>query len=240
MELRRIFSDRKKPGMSTPETPSLKEIEQRLKAHVPQDGQGGDHMLNPGMKKKEGTLREAAVLILLVKKPDGSLSVIFTERTTTLTAHAGQISFPGGGVDKTDKNEIETALREASEEIGLDVKNARVLGQLEDYVTRTGYRVRPVVAVLETQQEWQPQASEVAKIFEVPLAHILSPKGLHEESLTFEGGERRFFACDFDGQHIWGATAGMLKSFANAITTPTEGKPGNDNPAPPKNASKGP
>lgn len=221
--------------------PSLEDIESRLKIYARQPG-NGDHALNPGMKQKEGSLRDAAVLILLLKKPDGSLSVLFTERTTNLNSHAGQISFPGGGVEKKDKNEIETALREASEEIGLDQKNARVLGQLEDYVTRTGFRVKPVVAVLETDQAWQPQETEVAKIFEVPLEHILSPQGLHEENLTFEGGERRFYACDHDGHHIWGATAGMLKSFTNAIQPPEPGSPGNDNPAPKKidSAAKGP
>ena len=237
MELKRVFPNRKESVVTVP---SLEDIEARLKTYAPAPG-NGDHALNPGMKQKEGTLRDAAVLILLLKKPDGSLSVLFTERTTTLNSHAGQISFPGGGVEKKDKNEIETALREASEEIGLEPSNARVLGQLEDYVTRTGFRVKPVVAVLEVSQEWKPQPSEVAKIFEVPLEHILSPKGLHEENLTFEGGERRFYACDHDGHHIWGATAGMLKSFANAIED-SKGSPGNDNASHKKMdpATKGP
>jgi 8-oxo-dGTP pyrophosphatase MutT (NUDIX family) len=199
--------------------PSLADIEKRLKDYAPAAANGDDR-LNPGLRKKEGALRDAAVLILLVPQDDGSYSVLFTERTKTLHAHAGQISFPGGGVEEGDADDKATALREASEEIGLDPANARVLGALEDYVTRTGFRVRPVVAVLETRQDWTPNPDEVAKIFEVPLDYLLKPGSLQEESLVFEGGERRFYALNYGGNHIWGATAGMLHSFADAVADP--------------------
>lgn len=197
--------------------PSLADIEKRLKDYAPPKG-NGDHSLNPGMASKE-SLRDAAVLILLIPRDEG-VTVLFTERTKTLNAHAGQISFPGGGVDEEDEDNKATALHEALEEIGLDPKNARVIGELEDYVTRTGFRIKPVVAVLEKDQEWVPNPGEVAKIFEVPLDFILKPGNLVKESLVFEGGERWFYACTFDGNHIWGATAGMLRSFADAIADP--------------------
>lgn len=211
--------------------PSLADIEKRLKDYVP-PASNGDDRLNPGLKKKEGALRDAAVLILLVPQADGSFGILFTERTKTLHAHAGQISFPGGGVEKADADNKATALREASEEIGLDPKNARVIGELEDYVTRTGFRVKPVVAVLEKPQDWTPNPDEVAKIFEVPLEYMLKPGSLQEESLVFEGGERWFYALNYGGNHIWGATAGMLHSFAEAVADP----PANANtpPAPKK------
>jgi 8-oxo-dGTP pyrophosphatase MutT (NUDIX family) len=199
--------------------PSLAEIEKRLKGYVPPQG-NGDDKLNPGIKKKDGALREAAVLILLVPHADGSMSILFTERTTTLHAHAGQISFPGGGVEEDDADNKVTALREASEEIGLDPKNARVIGELEDYVTRTGFRVKPVVAVLENEQDWKPNADEVAKIFEVPLDYILKHGSIEQESLVFESGERWFYVLHHGGHRIWGATAGMLKSFADAVSDP--------------------
>jgi 8-oxo-dGTP pyrophosphatase MutT (NUDIX family) len=222
-------------------TPSLADIEQRLKSYAPPARQNGDHALNPGLKTKDDdALRDAAVLILLVPQDDGSLSILFTERTTTLHAHAGQISFPGGGVEDDDRDNRATALREASEEIGLDISNARVIGELEDYVTRTGFRVKPVVAVLEKSQIWTPNPGEVAKIFEVPLDFILKSGNLVEESLTFEGGERRFYAVTYDGNHIWGATAGMLKDFSDAIAGPPPAdktlSPPKKNDAPPKSA----
>ena len=197
-------------------TITLKDIEAKLKAaRAPKPG-NGDHALTPGMEARPAT-REAAVLILLIPQADGSLNVLFTERTTTLKAHAGQVSFPGGGVEAQDKTRADTALREAQEEIGLDPANARVLGTLDDYVTRTGFCVTPVVAVLENAQGWQPQESEVARIFEVPLGHILDEKGLTREGVTFEGGERFFYAVYFDGARIWGATAGMLNAFKEVL-----------------------
>ena len=214
-------------------TPSLADIEKRLKEYIP-PAENGDDRLNPGLKKKDGALRDAAVLILLIPR-DGGFSILFTERTKTLHAHAGQISFPGGGVEEDDADNAETALREASEEIGLDPKNARVIGELEDYVTRTGFRVKPVVAILEKEQDWAPNPGEVASIFEVPLDYLLKPGNLSEESLVFESGERWFYACNYGGHHIWGATAGMLKSFANAISDPPTNANSNA-AAPPKKA----
>ena len=118
-----------------------------------------------------------------------------------------------------------TAIREAQEEIGLDPANARVLGVLDDYITRTGFRVTPVVALLETPQKWAPQDSEVARIFEVPLEYILAPNSLKPESLTFEGGERFFYAIYHEGARIWGATAGMLKAFTDIISPPAGDSP---------------
>jgi 8-oxo-dGTP pyrophosphatase MutT (NUDIX family) len=211
---------------------TLKEIEDRLSAYVPKTG-NGDGALNPGMPLA-AVRRDAAVLILLIPQADGSYNILFTERTKHLSSHAGQISFPGGGVEAKDKDAYDTALRETAEEIGLDPANARVLGQLGEYVTRTGFRVTPVVAVLETPQEWTPQASEVARIFDVPIATIA--QNLSEESLTFEGGERRFYGMTHDGAHIWGATAGMLKEFIDHIWSPppANDKSANDRPAAPK------
>ena len=201
---------------------TLKDIEEHLKAYKPGAG-SGDGALNPGMVMHPPT-RDASVLILLIERPEG-VTILFTERTHTLNAHAGQVSFPGGGVEAKDKDAHETALREAQEEIGLVPANARVIGQLDEYVTRTGFRVTPVVAVLEKDQTWVPSPDEVARIFEVPVESIFQE--LKEESLTFEGGERRFYGMMWDDVHIWGATAGMLRNFADVVNRPAP--PKNDN-----------
>lgn len=192
-----------------------KEIEEKLKTVV-KPATEGDHSLNPAMRPPE-TLRKAAVLILLVKKEDG-LHVLFTERTAHLTSHPGQISFPGGGCEAQDKSMAETALRESAEEIGLDPKNARVIGQLSDYITRSGYIVTPVVAVLENDQQWKPDENEVAGLFDVPLDYILTKGNIREEAVSFEGKERRFFAIDWREFRIWGATAGILHNFAEILS----------------------
>lgn len=191
---------------------NLKELEERIGRYSPVPG-NGDGALNPGMKLPEPS-RDAAVLILIIPRKDGPV-ILFTERNKTLNAHAGQVSFPGGGIEKGDKDCAETALRESAEEIGLDPRNVRVIGELDEYVTRSGYRVTPVVAVLDTEQEWTPNPNEVERIFEVPVDFILA--NLKEESLTFEGGERRFYGVHWNDVHIWGATAGMLRNLADVV-----------------------
>lgn len=177
---------------------------------------------------------QAAVLLPLVMRD--RLSLLLTRRTPHLSTHSGQIALPGGKLDETDADATAAALREAQEEIGLDPAHARVLGTLDDYVTRTGFRVTPVVAVLEKGQDWAPQEAEVARIFEVPLAHILAEESLKRESVTFEGGERFFYAVYFEGARIWGATAGMLNAFKEAITVPAPPAPPPPKINPPRNA----
>ncbi len=211
---------------------TLKDIEDHLKAYTPASGTRGDGSLNPGMTMPAPT-RDASVLILLIERPEG-VTILFTERTHTLNAHAGQVSFPGGGVEAQDKDAHATALREAQEEIGLVPANARVIGQLDEYVTRTGFRVTPVVAVLEKDQNWIPSPDEVARIFEVPVDTIF--QDLKEESLTFEGGERRFYGMRWDDVHIWGATAGMLRNFADVVNKPVP--PANDTIQPKSDSRK--
>lgn len=191
---------------------TLKNIEERIAKYRPAPG-NGDGALNPGMTLPPPK-KDAAVLIIVIPRKEG-VTILFTERNKALHAHAGQVSFPGGGVESMDRDANETALRESAEEIGLDPKNARIIGQLDEYVTRSGFRVTPVVAVLDAPQDWTPNPNEVERVFEVPVDFIL--QNLKEESLTFEGGERRFYGMYWDGAHIWGATAGMLRNFIDAV-----------------------
>lgn len=176
----------------------------------------GDHLLNPGMTVPP-PWKPAAVLIPLLTAEDG-VSVLFTERSLQLTVHAGQISFPGGRQEAQDETPAATALREAREEIGLLPENVTLLGRLDDYLTRTGFCVTPVVGLVgEAQPEWTPDRREVARIFTVPLAHILGQGGLREETALADPERRRFYACRWEGAHIWGATAGMLKNLTEVI-----------------------
>lgn len=156
----------------------------------------------------------ASVLIPLVLRAHG-LSMLLTRRTAHLTDHAGQISFPGGRAEAYDASPVETALRETEEEIGLARRHIDVIGTLPDYVTGTGYRVTPVVALVTPPFELAPDANEVAEVFEVPLAFLMN--GAHHRRLSVElpdgSGRRSFYAMPFERFFIWGATAGMLRNL---------------------------
>jgi 8-oxo-dGTP pyrophosphatase MutT (NUDIX family) len=155
----------------------------------------------------------AAVLIPLVVRPEG-LTMLLTRRTDHLNTHAGQISFPGGRAEEVDLSPVDTALREAQEEIGLERRHVEIIGQLPDYLTGTGYHVIPVVGLLTPPFELSADSGEVAEIFEVPLAHLMN--GAHHQRLSIDlpaGGRRSFYAMPYGRYFIWGATAGMVRNL---------------------------
>lgn len=168
--------------------------------------------------KDFGDPRVAAVLVPLVAREEG-LTVLLTQRADHLNDHAGQVSFPGGRHEPFDADSTATALREAQEEVGLDPARVEVLGALPDYLTGTGFRVTPVVALVHPPFTVKADSFEVAEIFEVPLSFLMDPSHHEVRLFRWEGGERRFFAMpyprsDADGDYfIWGATAGMLRNF---------------------------
>lgn len=161
------------------------------------------------------TVRPAGVLILLVEHGD-QLNVVLTQRTAHLYDHAGQISFPGGRQDEGDADIIATALREAAEEIGTDSSQIEIVGTLPQYVTVTAYEITPVVAKSKPQK-YTCQPFEVADVFEVPLAHLLDEKNWRRDSFMREGQRREYWAVPFNERYIWGATAGMLRTFREVL-----------------------
>jgi len=175
----------------------------------------GDHDLNPG-RFPDRPLVPAAVLVPLIAHPTG-LTVLFTLRTPHLADHAGQISFPGGRIDPGDTDEQAAALREAREEIGLAASDIRLVGQLDTYVTRTGFRVEPVVGLLSPPLVLRPDPFEVAEVFEAPLDFLVDPANRRRESRIYEGSERFFWAIPWEHHYIWGATAGMLVNLADVL-----------------------
>ena len=161
--------------------------------------------------------RNAAVLIALVQREHG-LNLLLTRRNAHLSQHAGQISFPGGRAEAQDNNAIATALRETSEEVGLDPNLVEVIGQLPEYHTITGYRVTPVVgAVIEMPQLTLDQ-NEVEEIFEVPLQFLMDGAAHERRTIHFIDAQRQevrrsFYAMPYQNYFIWGATAGMLRNL---------------------------
>lgn len=166
----------------------------------------------------EGTrLRDAAVLVPMVER-DGRVNLLLTQRTEHLAAHAGQISFPGGGVEAADASREDTALRETEEEIGLARRHVKVLGALPEYLLPTGFRITPVVGWIEAPFDTQPDPYEVADIFEIPLSHFMDPARYQRHEYHFNGRHRHYVAIPYEGRYIWGATAGMLLSLARVLS----------------------
>ncbi|MBL8659083.1 MAG: CoA pyrophosphatase [Rhodospirillales bacterium] len=178
-------------------------------------GERGDHNLNSDMEPFL-PLKPAAVLIPLVDRPEG-LSVLLTRRTAHLAHHAGQVSFPGGHIEPADEGPADTALRETEEEVGIDRRSIEVLGHLDVYVTRTGFVVTPVVALVHPPFTLRPDDHEVDEVFEVPLAFLLDPANHQKCSAEFEGVTRYFYAMPYGRHFIWGATAGMLVNLYEVL-----------------------
>jgi len=159
---------------------------------------------------------DAAVMVPLIQRPQG-VQVLLTQRTAHLSDHAGQISFPGGRVEASDATREETALRETEEEIGLSRDLVRVLGRLPEYEIPSGFRITPIVGWVEPPFDLTLDAFEVASAFEAPLAHFLDPERYQRREYRFRGRHRHYMAVPYEGRYIWGATAGMLYSFAKML-----------------------
>ena len=158
----------------------------------------------------------ASVLFPIVLR-EGGPAVLLTQRTEHLRDHAGQISFPGGRAEPGDPSPEYTALREAEEEIGLAARHVEIAGFLPEYRTVTGYRITPVVGFLTPPFTLRPDSSEVAEVFEVPLAFLLDPANHQRHSREYQGTTRYFFAMPYGRHYIWGATAGIIVSLARAM-----------------------
>jgi 8-oxo-dGTP pyrophosphatase MutT (NUDIX family) len=185
-------------------------------APVSVDAVYGDQDARP----EASTLKAAAVLLPIVAQPE-ELTVLFTRRTAHLRAHSGQISFPGGRVERRDATPEETALRETQEEIGLAPARIEVLGRLADYHTRTGYRVTPVVGLVSSPFALSLDAHEVDEAFEVPLSFLLDPANHQRHSREFQGRQVQYYAIPYRDYYIWGATAGMLVNFYRHLVAGT-------------------
>lgn len=174
----------------------------------------GDHLLNPGiLSHLEGiNLRDAAVLVPVVDDADGA-KVILTQRATKMRKHSGQIAFPGGGVDAEDESVEMAALREAEEEIGLDRRFVQPVGRLPDYFAATGFRITPVLSVVQRGFQLKLNPTEVEQAFEVPLAFLMDPANHETGSREWQGVVRHFYRMPYGERDIWGITAGILRTL---------------------------
>lgn len=154
----------------------------------------------------------AAVLIALVRRAAG-LSVLYTERSPELRAHSGQISFPGGRIDPGDADAADAALREATEEVALDRRDARILGYMPSYYTGTNYLITPVVAVVAPSKPFIPNPREVHSVFEVPLERLMRDESYGTFRIMRGDREHSSWQIQHGELTIWGITANLTRRF---------------------------
>lgn len=180
-----------------------------------------EHSVEKKFSKREPAL--AAVLVPLVMRDE--LTLLLTQRTTNLSTHSGQIAFPGGRTDESDHDAVDTALREAYEEIGLTRKHVEILGTLPTYITGTAFIITPVVALIRPGFALCPNPGEVADVFEVPFKYLMNPANHRRHEMNFDGDIRQWLSMPYienssnanenasTERYIWGATAGMLRNL---------------------------
>ena len=176
-----------------------------------------DFDLNADVKlPPERKLRPAGVLVAVLCDEQGA-HVVLTKRSSALKHHPGQIAFPGGKQDAGDADIVATALREASEEIGLDPVNVEVMGQMPPHETVTGFMVTPVVARIRQPFTAVPEPGEVDEVFQVPLDHLMDPARYLIQSRHWRGSRRYYYTVPFGPYYIWGATARILRGLAERM-----------------------
>ncbi|MGV1015826.1 MAG: NUDIX hydrolase [Fluviibacter phosphoraccumulans] len=177
-----------------------------------------DEPVPPEIRERLLTGRRPAAVLIPILQPatNAPLRLLLTQRTAHLRDHAGQISFPGGGLNPGE-GAMAGALREAHEEIGLDPSKVDLFGQMPQYHTGTGFSVSPMIGFVETPCDLVPDPGEVADIFDVPLDFILDPRNMRQETRFYRGAWRSFLAVPWSGRYIWGATAGMLAQLSRIV-----------------------
>jgi 8-oxo-dGTP pyrophosphatase MutT (NUDIX family) len=166
--------------------------------------------------------KTAAVLVPVVAR-EPEVTVLLTLRTSHLNAHSGQIAFPGGKIEEGDATPVETALRETGEEVGIPPALVTPLSLLDLHNTGTGFRIIPVLALVDPAIKPVPQPDEVAEIFEVPLSFLMEVENHKEEHRDWRGRNVRFYAMEYEQRYIWGATAAILRNLYERLYAPEAG-----------------
>ena len=165
----------------------------------------------------------AAVLVPVRPSAGGGFELVLTRRSGDLENHPGQVAFPGGVVDASDDGVVHTALREAQEELSVPPERVEVLGRLDDALTVTGFHVAPVVGLLPADLELRADPKEVARVFALPLPLLNDTARWRQQIHHWRGNEVAAWHLDFDGEDIWGATARILRGFADILWRSGEG-----------------
>lgn len=157
--------------------------------------------------------RPAAVLIPILLQPEPR--VILTVRNPGMASHAGQVALPGGGRFADEGYPLETALREASEEVGMATDRVELLGLLDSFDTISAWRIIPVVGVISARVRLKPCSREVCEIFSLPLNQVLDSASYRRHVVTRQGHDYDMFSMNSGIRTVWGATAAILHDLAS-------------------------
>lgn len=193
------------------------ELRERLRRVVLREGEGGPAIVHGAelLALSDAPPIPAAVLVPFVGGE--TPGVLLTKRNEKLRRHAGQVSFPGGRIEPEDRGPVTAALREAEEEVGLDPADVEVLGRLGDFLTGTGFRITPVVAMIPPGLPLAPDPIEVEAAFEFPLDVLLDPRAPRRERQERDGRLREVWVWPHPQHYIWGATAAILAHLAEKL-----------------------
>ena len=158
----------------------------------------------------------AAVLFPLIEKKE-VINLILTTRSQNVGSHPGQVCFPGGKLDKKDNSLINCAKREALEEIGLRNSQIKILGQIDECITGTDFKVTPIIGSISNNFIPKIQVSEVADIFEVPLDFFLNKNNLKRKNAEYKGKNYSYYEYNWKRKKIWGSTARMIVNFCEIM-----------------------
>ena len=189
-----------------PSTDPVLEVMNRLPVHIVKD------------YLQKINLKHAGVLLGLQQSASG-INIILTKRTTKLKNHAGEISLPGGSFDESqDSSIIETAVREANEEIGLAQSSSEIIGFVPPQISLgTGFIVTPVIAFVEDDFSPVRNQDEVEEIFQVPLDFLMDQVNLEHQHKVYDEIKWSVYSYSYEQYYIWGLTAQIIRKFCNLI-----------------------
>ncbi|XP_052200740.1 nudix hydrolase 15, mitochondrial-like isoform X1 [Diospyros lotus] len=199
-------------------TPTFTDVE------APKVPAGSVESANPVIQQPQrvGSGR-AAVLICLFEGDDGDLRVILTKRSSRLSTHSGEVALPGGKAEEGDADDVETAIREAKEEIGLDPSLVNVVTVLEPFLSKYCIRVTPVIGILYDKRAFSPtpDVAEVEEVFDVPLEMFIKVENWRANEIEWMGAKHllHYFDYETDSKEfvIWGLTARILIRAASIV-----------------------
>jgi len=165
---------------------------------------------------EQGNLIPSAVLFPIVQDSDG-LKVLLLQRSNQVEHHSGEVSFPGGRIDSADKSPLDAALRESREEVGILRQNVEMLGELDDYLTVTGYHITPFLGLLSDVSDLSPRTIETTDLFFVPLSFFQDPQNIKKQYIEWQGQPRVVYVSVYANKTIWGATLAMIMNFIEVI-----------------------
>lgn len=186
-------------------------------SHAP-DEADGDFRFNTGLEDliRAHAVKDAAVLVGVIERA-GEARMVLTKRNERMRTHSGQVALPGGRIDPDDASPVAAALRECEEETAVPRDALRPVGQLPVYLSGSGYRIHPVLAVIEGDPPMRPNPGEVETIFEVPLAYLMDRANHRRGSVEWRGKRRYFIEMPWGDQRIWGVTAGIIRTVSERL-----------------------